>query len=110
MFQDVEAHYAELEVAPRPQFTDAAPYIIYGAKDERDFWKKRLSGFLPSPLKRLDRGRDDQTHLSRTTLELSDHGLELIRSMNVTVHAVALLAWYASLEIFLRIGADLGYV
>ncbi|KAG7451863.1 putative peptide synthetase [Guyanagaster necrorhizus] len=92
IFDDVAAAYRGIEPLKRPQFPDAVPFILHSSKDESDFWRKRLSKFTCAPLP-MRQGTTTRGHLARTLLTLPEGALDTIKTLGVTVQAVALLAW-----------------
>ncbi|KAK0209228.1 putative peptide synthetase [Desarmillaria ectypa] len=91
-FDDVAAVYRGLTPSKRPQFPEAVPFILHSSKDESDFWRRRLSKFSCVPLPKKQE-ITAHGHLARTLLSLPEGALNSIKTLGVTVQAVALLAW-----------------
>ncbi|EJD35974.1 acetyl-CoA synthetase-like protein [Auricularia subglabra TFB-10046 SS5] len=99
LLQDLALLYAGHPIPERPQFSLALPYLLHRPQDEADFWQRRLAGYTPVRLHSNVPQAPAALYECASTINTGKIEAAC-KTMEVTVQAVALLAWakvYASL-------------
>ncbi|KAH6880508.1 hypothetical protein B0T10DRAFT_145339 [Thelonectria olida] len=110
MMQRLLARYKGEEVTPGPSFLEAlsrGPLLRYDRC--KPFWDEHLRGWSSTPVPRL--GHQPETKAITAVREVSALSLEDVRSsQNVTLQAVSLALWVATLQNFLTNPATIGVI
>ncbi|TIB70322.1 acetyl-CoA synthetase-like protein [Wallemia mellicola] len=97
---DIEKRYRGEIPARRPQFVQAAPYILDGARDTQGYWQKQMEGYVPKSLPRID-GVKASAHFANTTVGLTAKMTRIVRAAGVSLQSLVLLAWGKTLSTLL---------
>jgi hypothetical protein len=97
ILSDINNAYHDVVLADRPQFRDALPYLLYRPGDEREFWKRRMTNYQATQIRYFRSVFGPAQLYERKSHSLTAEIERACQEYEVTVQAVALLAWY---EIF----------
>ena len=97
---DIEKRYRGEIPARRPQFVQAAPDILGGARDTQGYWQKQMEGYVPKSLPRID-GVKASAHFANTTVGVTAKMTRIVRAAGVSLQSLVLLAWGKTLSTLL---------
>ncbi|EOQ99429.1 Nonribosomal peptide synthetase 2 [Wallemia ichthyophaga EXF-994] len=92
VLDEILARYSANRVPLRPQFTQAIPYILDGARDDEGFWKSKMSNYVPKPLPKIQQG-EVKAHFTGKTIPITAKANRLVKSAGVSLQSMVLVAW-----------------
>lgn len=92
MLDDIVARYSAGTAPSRPQFAQAIPYILDGARDEEGFWKSKMSDYVPKPLPKIEQS-ETRAHFTGKTIPITAKVNRFVKSAGVSLQSLVLVAW-----------------
>ena len=93
VLKDVKTRYNDQVAQPRPQFSEALPYIFDVKNEDNEFWKKNLDNYVNKFLPKNDDNANKGSNFDSLSIDLTSEVTRFSKLGGVSLQSIILLAW-----------------